>query len=374
MSHDIRTPMNAIMGFTAMAKKYADDGELVKDYLEKIDISGRQLLTLINQVLEMSRIESGTIDYVETPIDSLERFQSMLTVLSAQARAKGLNFRSSIQNLVHSKIYADDTKMNQIILNVVSNAMKYTPEGGSIFFNLEELLPHKEGYATYRFTIQDTGIGMSKEYIDKIYLPFSREKNSTVSKTQGTGLGMTIVKKLVDLKEGTIDIDSKPGEGTKFEITMDFRIANEKELEEQIASTQELRTASFDGKRVLLVEDNEMNREIAKDILDEYGFIIEEAEDGDDAVRMCYAAAERGEFNYYDFILMDIQMPRMNGYEATRAIRAIPAPDGVHIPIIAMTANAFDEDKKNAFAAGMDEHLAKPIEITKLLETFARFT
>lgn len=374
MSHDIRTPMNAIMGFTAMAKKYAKDEEKVKDYLEKIEISGKQLLTLINQVLEMSRIESGTVVDDETPCDCIERFQSLLTVLSAQARAKGLDFKSSIQNVTHTKVYADDTKVNQIVLNVVSNAMKYTPEGGSISFNLTEVEPRKAGFATYTISVEDTGIGMSQEYIEKIYQPFSREKNSTVSKIQGTGLGMTIVKKLVDLKEGTIDIQSKVGEGTKFDITLDFRIAEDRDIEEARARNQELTTASFEGKRVLLVEDNEMNREIAKDILEEFGFVTEEAEDGDDAVRMCYAAAERGDFTYYDYILMDIQMPRMNGYEATRAIRSIPVPDDVHVPIIAMTANAFDEDKKNALASGMDAHLSKPIEIVKLLETLSLFS
>lgn len=374
MSHDIRTPMNAIMGFTAMAKKYADDSGRVKDYIDKIDISGRQLLDLINQVLEMSRIETGMVDINEEPTDIIERFQSMLTVLSAQARAKGLDFISSIHNIRHTKVLTDETKISQIALNVVSNAMKYTPEGGSIAFALDEIAPRKEGYATFVLSISDTGIGMSKEFIEKIYLPFSREKSSTVSRIQGTGLGMTIVKKMVDLLDGEIAIESEPGQGTTFDITLDFKIAELQDYETREAHDRELKTTSFEGKRVLIVEDNEMNREIAKDILEEYGFEVEEAEDGDDAVRMCYAIADRGDFRYYDFILMDIQMPRMNGYEATRAIRAIPKPDDVHTPIIAMTANAFEEDRRNAFKAGMDEHLAKPIDITKLLETFSKFS
>ena len=372
MSHDIRTPMNAIKGFTAMAKKYAGDTDKVRDYLDKIDISGQQLITLINQVLEMSRIESGRIGFDEKPVDIRERFSSMVTVVEAQARLKGLDFHASLENVTHFRVLADDSRMGQIALNVAGNAIKYTPEGGRVDFVLKEIPPRKSGCATMVFTVKDTGIGMSPEFLDRLFEPFSRENNTTVSGIQGTGLGMSIVKNLVDLKEGSIAVASKPGEGTRFDITLDF-IIDAENAEAPAPAEKKTDPGSFAGRRILLVEDNEMNREIARDMLDEYGFIVEEAEDGSVAAEKCRAAAQRGEYGYYDLILMDIQMPVMNGYDATRAIRAIPVPDGTRIPIIAMTANAFEEDRRNAFAAGMDEHLAKPIDARGLLEMLSRF-
>lgn len=371
MSHDIRTPMNAITGFTAMAKKYSDDKAKVMDYLDKIDVSSQRLLTLINQVLEMSRIESGKVGPDIQPLNIKEKFDSMVAIVSAQARAKGLDFHYSFNDVRHFNVFADDAKMGQITLNIIGNAIKYTPEGGRIDFVLGEIPCENEGFGRFVFTAADTGIGMSKDFLEKIFEPFSRENSTTISKIQGTGLGMSIVKHLVDILGGTIKIQSEPGKGTRIDITVDLKLCDNSE--KAASSLDAFAGISFNGRRVLLVEDNEMNREIAKDFLEEYGFVVEEADDGDVAVEKCRAAALRGDFGYYDLVLMDIQMPHMNGYDATRAIRAIPAPENIHLPIIAMTANAFDEDRKNALEAGMDEHLVKPFDAHKIIATIARF-
>lgn len=371
MSHDIRTPMNAITGFTALAKKYCDDKERLFEYLDKIDLSGKELLVLINQILEMSRIESGKVEFNETAVNIREKFASKIAVLSGQAKTKGLTFNYHLDDIQHEYVYADEARMSSIILNVAGNSIKYTPEGGTVNFECKEISSRKEGYATYVLEISDTGIGMSEEFLEVIFEPFSREKNTTVSKIQGTGLGMSIVKSLVDLMGGTIDITSKPGQGTKFEITIDLRIDDE--CKATVNSKPGITDFSFNGRRVLLVDDNEMNREIAKDLLTEYGLIIEEATDGDVAIDMFKKIIDQKTYHYYDFILMDVQMPRVNGYEATKAIKNLCKSVNIHIPVIAMTANAFEEDRRNAFSAGMDEHLSKPLDIQKLLETLVKF-
>ena len=370
MSHDIRTPMNAIKGFTSMAKKNVGNPEKVSEYLDKIDISGQQLLTLINQVLEMARIESGKMEFKEKAVNVRQEFNSMVTVIAEQAATHGLEFEYSLTDLEHNRVFADEARMNSIMVNILGNAMKYTPAGGRVRFLMKELPCRKLGYATYSITVADTGIGMSKEFLGEIYEPFSREKSTTVSKIQGTGLGMSIVKNTIDLMGGSIDVQSEPGKGTSFDIILDFRI-DENGAEEE-SSNESVPVASFKGRRVLLVEDNEMNREIARDLLEEQGLTVEDADDGDVAVEKVRDVLARGESGYYDFILMDIQMPRMNGFEATREIRAMQEPLGVHIPIIAMTANAFEEDRQNALAAGMDEHLAKPIDVQTMFTTIAR--
>lgn len=371
MSHDIRTPMNAITGFTALAKKYADDKKRLFEYLDKIDLSGKELLVLINQILEMSRIESGKIVFNEAAVNIREKFSSKLAVLSGQAKSKGITFKYSLDDIEHEYVYVDEARMSSITLNVVGNAIKYTPEGGVVDFEFKEIHSRKEKYATFIMTVADTGIGMSEEFLKVLFEPFSREQNSTVSKIQGTGLGMSIVKSLVDLMGGNIDVTSKPGQGTKFEITFDLRIDEEKKA--SIITKPNITDFSFNGRRVLLVDDNEMNREIAKDLLSDYGLIIEEANDGDVAIDMFKKVIDEKKYHYYDFILMDVQMPRINGYEATKMIKKLCKSVNIHIPVIAMTANAFEEDRKNAFAAGMDEHLAKPLDMQKLLETLVRF-
>lgn len=370
MSHDIRTPMNAIIGFTTLALKYSDDKEKVDDYLNKINTSGKQLLTLVNQALEMARIESGQLELSEKSINIQKEYDSMVTVFSGQAQAKGLTFEHEIKNIKHHSVFADDARMSSITINIVGNAMKYTPEGGKVRFEFEEVAPRRDEYASYLLTVSDTGIGMSEEFQKTMFEPFAREKSTTVSKIQGAGLGMSIVKKLVDFLNGTIEVSSKPGRGTRVSILLDFKINdNPKEDVEE----RDFHAVSFVGKRVLLVDDNEMNREIVKNVLSDREMIIEEAVDGVEAVSRVKETFDNGKFDYYDVILMDIQMPHMNGYDATREIRALPTPEEVHIPIIAMTANAFEEDRQNAFEVGMDAHLVKPLEVRKMFLTIAEF-
>ena len=367
MSHDIRTPMNAITGYTAMAKKYVNYPDRVTDYLEKIDISGQQLLRLINQVLDMSRIEANKVVINEEALDIVTRFDDVLTIVDSTARNAGIKLKGVIKNITNRTVYCDDLRMNQVVLNILGNAVKYTRPGGMVTATLEQLRCDDKEKGRYKITVTDTGIGMSEEFLDKIFDEFSRERNSTSSKIEGTGLGMSIVKKLIDAMGGTIDIQSEPGKGTTVSITLDFCLADDESV--PIKETTQADTEVLNGKRVLLVEDNEMNREIARSILEEFGMTVFEAEDGDIAVRKV-SEAEPG---YYDYVLMDIQMPRMNGFEATRAIRELPDKEKSGLPIIAMTANAFSEDKQRVLASGMDAHLPKPIDITDLVITLGKF-
>ena len=369
MSHDVRTPMNAIIGYTAMAKKNSDNPQ-VDDYLNKIDISSKQLLSLVNQVLEMSRIESGKILLVEEHADVIERAVGMQTIIAADCNNKNIGFNLNIGEISHRNVLTDVTRVNQLITNVISNAVKYTPEGGSIDFCLEERPCEKEGYGLYEITVKDNGIGMSEEFLSHIYEEFSRESTSTVSHIQGSGLGMSIVKKLLDLMEGTIDIESKPDEGTSVRISIPMKWDTGEPTD--TGGEQRLTNVSIGGMRILLVEDNEMNREIASEILEDEGVIVETAEDGDIAVEIIREMIKSGELDRYNAVLMDIQMPRMDGYEATRQIRAME-PEGIRMPIIALSANAFAEDIKKSYEAGMNEHLSKPIDIRLLKETLAKY-
>ena len=371
MSHDIRTPLNAITGYTTMAKKHLDSPGSVADYLEKIDVSGHQLLELINQVLEMSRIESGKVVLSEEPADVIERAYDMKTLSGTDIENKDLKYTVIIKDVPHRFVLTDGSRMNQIILNIIGNAIKYTPEGGSIDYTVEEKPCDRPGRSIYSFTVADTGIGMSEEFQKHLFEEFARENTSTVSHIQGTGLGMPIVKKLVDLMGGSIDVSSKLGEGTTIKVSVPMKW--DEKAESRSKEKAEQRNLNFKGKRLLLAEDNEMNREIALDILQEAGFVVETAEDGDIAVEMIKATAERGDSEYYSAVLMDIQMPRMNGYEATRAIRALYDPQHTHLPIIALSANAFEEDRQKLLDAGMDDHVAKPIDIQKLKKTLAKY-
>lgn len=373
MSHDIRTPMNAISGFTSMAKKNVENTEKVTDYLNKIDLAGQQLITLINQVLEMSRIESGKVEREEKPVDISTSTSSLFTVLGEQAKAKGLKFKHSLNNIIHNNVYADMAIMAQITLNITGNSIKYTPAGGLIDISITENPQVRPGYANFTFTVSDNGIGMSEEFQKVMFEPFSREKSTTVSKIQGTGLGMSIVKSLIDMLGGKIEVTSKLDEGTRFDVTIDLKIDDKKQaVGEQKQHNTEDGTV-FSGRRVLLVEDNELNREIARFLLEEKGFIVEEAEDGDVSVSMVKASVQRGEPHFYDLILMDVQMPRMDGYTATMKIRELLVPEGCHIPIIALSANAFEEDKSKSSQAGMDDHIAKPIDTEQLWSVLSQF-
>ena len=367
MSHDIRTPLNAITGYTMLAKKHIADTDSVSGYLDKIEVSGKQLLQLINQVLEMSRIESGKVVLQEEPADVIDRAYDMRTLSGTDIESKSLKYTVYIRDVSHRHVLADGSRMNQIILNIIGNAIKYTPEGGCIDYTVEEKPCERAGYSLYSFTVADTGIGMSEEFQKHLFEEFARENTSTVSHIQGTGLGMPIVKKLVDLMGGTITVKSMLGQGTSITVSVPMKW----DTEAQARREADARHHDFDfrGKRILLVEDNEMNREIAQEILTEAGFSVEVAEDGDIAVEKVRRSAAAG----YDAILMDIQMPRMNGYEASKAIRALPDAEVRHIPIIALSANAFEEDRLRSLAAGMDDHVSKPIDIRQLKETLAKY-
>lgn len=367
MSHDIRTPMNAVMGFTAMAKKHMDSPEMIKRYLDKIDIAGKQLLSLVNQVLEMSSIESGKIILSEQKCNLENLIKALSTTYGSHAESKGILFTATILNVEHPCVLIDEDRVNQIAANIIGNAIKYTNENGTIMCTLQEQQCDKAGYGLYTIVVEDTGIGMSSEFLEHIYDEFARERSSTVSRIQGTGLGMTIVKKLTDLMGGTINIESKKGQGTKITVVLPMKWCNT--LKSESTEQKTITTNPLKGMKVLLVEDNEMNREIAVELLTESGLVVDTANDGDVAVNIIRKASP----NEYELILMDVQMPRMSGYDATKEIRKLKDPQKSNIPIIAMTANAFEEDKKNALDAGMNGHLSKPIDVQKLIQTLMNF-
>ena len=504
MSHDIRTPMNAIIGFATLAKNNIDSKERVEQYMSKILSSGNYLLSLINDVLDMSRIESGKLSIEEKPCAISEIFLDMRNMIQTQMRSKQLKFFMDTENVVDEEIYCDKVHVNQILLNLLSNAMKFTPAGGSVYLTIRQMPTAPAGCGTYEICVRDTGIGMSEEFVQHIFEPFERERTSTVSGIQGTGLGMAITKNIVDAMGGTIRVETKEGQGTEFVIRLDFRLQSEHRQAEAIPELTGMRALVVDdnfstcdsvsrmltelglqaawtlygreavararqaaemkeafdvyivdwalpdlsglevvrqvrsivgqevpiiimtayewgdieaearqagvtafcskplflsdlrsvletgargqetseealpapeektelnGKRLLLVEDNELNREIAEELLIENGYTVESVEDGTEAVEKMKTTAQ----GWYDLILMDIQMPIMNGYEATKAIRALDDPARASIPIVAMTANAFEEDRQYAFECGMNEYLPKPINIEELLKVLHRF-
>ena len=367
MSHDIRTPMNAIVGFTSMAQRHINEPEKIADSLTKIETAGKQLLSLINQVLEMSRIESGKIVMQESSTSVKEQTEAIRIVYSEQAKMHSLTMDVEVKNVIHDAIITDADRVKQIMTNIIGNALKYTPSGGYVRYTVEEKPCDKEGYGLYVFTTQDTGIGMSQEFIEHIFDEFSRETTSTVSKIQGTGLGMSIVKRMVDLLDGDITIESEKGKGTKIVVSLPIKIDTTERVETSEDSLDD--PVSLSGMKVLLVEDNEMNRESSIGTLEDFGVEVVSAEDGDIAVDIIKNSMP-GDF---DLVLMDVQMPRMNGYEATRAIRALDDQSLASIPIVAMTANAFEEDRKNAFEAGMNGHMAKPVDISILIATLSEY-
>lgn len=361
MSHDIRTPMNAIMGFTDLLEKHQDEPEKRADYLRKIQDSSTVLLSIINNVLEMARIEKGTIELEETAW-SIEQFNdSLYSVFEEMMVQKGIQFTCHIE-VTHQYVYCDTIKLREVFLNILSNAYKYTESGGSVSMEIRELPCEREGYALYETKISDTGIGMSEEFVPHLFEEFAREKSTTDAKIEGTGLGMSIVKHLLSFMEGTISVKSELGKGTVFTVVIPHRITEKSALPN--LAKDNLNLKQFKEKRILLAEDNELNAEIAITILEESGFIVEWAEDG----RTCVDMLKEKSPGYYDVILMDIQMPNMNGYEASRCIRELSDEKLAKIPIIAMTANAFEEDKKEAFRAGMNAHLAKPIVVKELMK------
>lgn len=372
MSHDIRTPMNAILGFTDIGLKNVDDIDKSQDCYEKIKVAGGHLLNLINDILEMSRIESGKLEITETPMDIRIVSRNIHYMSTTTAEQKNIDLKIEIGELKNPYLYADNLYISEILINLISNAVKYTPEGGWVKYCVNQISDIIDNRVMYRFEISDNGIGMSEEFQKHLYEAFSREQNSTVSKIEGTGLGLSIVKKIVDVLGGTINVKSKQGEGSTFVVELPFRVMDDAAIEQMKADilihNEALEKISFTGKKVLVVEDNELNREIAKEILEDDGFVVDMAEDGSVAVEKIRDAKEGD----YDVILMDIQMPIMDGYEATRAIRTIGNKVS-KIPILAMTANAFEEDRKAAIEAGMNEHIAKPIKVDELKETLVKF-
>ena len=366
MSHDIRTPMNAILGFADLIEKHLDEKDKCKMYLQKLKSSSSFLLSLINNILDMARIESGQTEIVESVWDVNNFVSDLVSVFESSIKEKNLKF-IKFMDIKHENVYCDATRLRQIYLNIISNAVKYTPNGGEIKLIIKEIECDKEGYARFQTIVSDTGIGMSKEFLPHIFEEFSREKTTTESRVVGTGLGMPIVKTLVTLMHGTIEVESEQGVGTKFTVTLDHRIARKEEIKVEEEEIKDKDIVSYKGKRILLAEDNELNTEIAVTILEEAGFIVEHAENG----QVCVDMIKNAKIGYYDLVLMDIQMPVMDGYKATETIRAINNPR-CDIPIIAMTANAFDEDKRKAYVIGMDGHIAKPINIPQLLETISK--
>ena len=364
MSHDIRTPMNAIIGFSDLLEKHLDDKEKVHDYIKKIQLSGSFLLSLINYVLEMARIESGKATLRTEVGDAQELLGALNAVFEQAVEKKRLKYNCTL-DVEHRFIICDVTKVREIVLNIISNSVKYTPEGGSVTVQIKEIPWEKEGWTAYRILVEDTGIGMGAEYLPHIFEEFTRERTSTESKVVGAGLGLPIVKALIDLMGGTIQVESERGKGSKFEVILPFEIASEEEVKDSYVKKEEKPYNRSKEKRILLAEDNELNAEIAITILEENGFKVERAEDGCKCVEL-FSEKPAG---YYSTILMDIQMPNMDGYTASRKIRGMEREDAKAIPIIALTANAFDEDRNKAFAAGMNGHIAKPIDVGRMVRS-----
>lgn len=367
MSHDIRTPMNALMGYTKMLKPKIKDEELL-GYVDKMEKSGNLLLSIINHVLDMARIESGRMEvnevYSRVGID----IEELISVFSVEAKKKHIRLLTSEQ-VEHGHIMADITKIREIFSNLISNAIKYTPEGGTVEFNTRELPCSRPGYMRIQTEIADNGMGMSKEYLPTLFDAFTRERNTTVGKISGTGLGMAIVKKLVDMQGGTIEVESELGKGSRFIVTFEHPIADEAHYKQQEQKDTSAQGAELiKGKRILLAEDNDLNAEIALFILRNMGLEVERVEDG----AKCVSTLEQQPAGTYDLIFMDVQMPKMDGYTATQNIRALDDKKKAAIPIVAMTANAFAEDRERALAAGMNGHIAKPIDVKKLEQVLVK--
>ncbi len=382
MSHDIRTPMNAIVGYLNLAKdlhKICENCPSYKnepckdnipdrmfDFLRKIDASSQHLIALINDVLEMSRIESGKMELELVPDNLVETMDEVHDMFATQMRNKNISFTVNSSEVKNKFAVFDKNRLNRVLLNLLSNAYKFTPDGGKISVTLKQIGTSHDDSADYELRVKDSGIGMTPEFAARVFEAFERERTSTVSKIQGTGLGMAITKSIVDLMNGDIKVVTAPGEGTEFIVNVNFKLAEE--MEEELTAQTAAQVIDFTDKKLLLVDDIEVNREIAKMLLESEGFIVDTASDGSEAVEKV-ANSKPGD---YDCVLMDIQMPIMNGYDAAKKIRQLENPELAKVPIVAMTANAFSEDVKAALEAGMNAHIAKPIDVANMMETLAK--
>ena len=367
MSHDVRTPMNAIIGFTDIAQKHIHDIDKVADSLQKIKNAGMHLLSLLNDVLDMSRVESGHVEITEEPADLLEIMDGIAPIVSPLAMAKNIDYKTVYDGIRDRRVRADILHINQVVINLLTNAVKYTAEGGTVTLRLEQEEDVKDGVCMYSIIVEDTGIGMSKEFMAGMFESFVRENREEVMKESGVGLGLAITKRLVTLMNGTITVASELGNGSVFTVKLPLKIQSEEEAETREAEVIH-EPKSLEGKKILLVDDNELNREIAVEILEDSGMVVDMACNGMEAVEM----VKQNGMRFYDAILMDIQMPVMNGYEATEAIRALP-DDGKPVVIIALSANAFEEDKRKSLSVGMNAHIPKPVNAAELVETLRKY-
>ena len=370
MSHDIRTPMNVILGYAQLMENELNGKDIPEalEHLEKLQQSGNLLLSIINNVLDMARIESGRMEIDENYCRIEDVWKSLFAVFDEKARKKNISLHYTM-NVEHEHVLTDVTKVKEILVNILSNAIKYTPAGGSVMVHVDELPCDESGYMIVRIRISDTGIGMSRDYLTKIFEAFTREKNTTKSKIAGTGLGMSIVKNYVDLLGGTIDVESELGKGSTFTVTLKHRIADERYYVKKHIEEIETGSEIIEGRNILLAEDNDLNAEIAEAILKRAGLTIERVENGIQCVNRILEMPA----GTYDMIFMDIQMPEMDGYKATQAIRNLTDKDKACIPIIAMPANAFAEDKRKTMEAGMNAHLSKPLNVPELMDTIRKF-
>lgn len=358
MSHDIRTPMNAILGMVRIARDNVDNRDIVNDALDKITIAGRQLKLMLDEVLDMNQLESGRIELLEDSFNIRETLERTVEILGTMASSKKLEFRGAVFRQQHDNVLGSQIHIQRIIENLITNAIKYTPSGGTVECAVEET-PVDDKYSVYCFTVKDTGIGMSEEFQKHMFEPFTREKSAVAEYNNGTGLGLSITKELVDLMGGSIEVRSQQGEGSTFLIRLPLKF----DMEEHMAAETELTKGSeLTGMHILLAEDNPLNREIAEYIISKAGAAVQEAENGRQAAERFVNSGD-GEF---DLILMDIMMPEMNGLEAARTIRKSSHPQAKTVPIIAMSANAFNNDKKASLEAGMNAHIAKPVDINEL--------
>ena len=385
ISHDIRTPMNAIVGMTAIASTHIDDPEQVKDCLRKITLSGKHLLGLINDVLDMSKIESGKLTLNMEILSLRETMETICNIIRPQTVQRKQTFDAEIGNILSERVYCDSVRINQVLINLLGNAVKFTPQGGRISVSLwQEESPKGGTHVRTYFQVADTGVGMSEEYQKKIFEAFSREDNLRIHKTEGSGLGMAITKYIVDAMGGAIDVESVQGKGSTFRVTVDLERAAEARQDGGQPLFQNAQTGqktdgkqetdkkvafSIEGLRILLAEDNELNTEIATMILSEYGADVEHGEDGKAALEMFRQSPE----GYYDVVLMDLRMPHLNGLESTKAIRNLSRSDAKTVPIVAMSADAFADDVQKCLAAGMNGHVAKPIDVDLLIKTLSKF-